>query len=98
MTDPGLFEPDWVSPPGETIEDLLEEKEWTKSELATRMGVTRKHINELLRGRASLTSETAERLSMVLGSTSEFWLEREAQYRAALRRQEHYESPARASG
>jgi len=82
-SEPCPFEPDWFSPPGETIEDLLEEREWTKREFATRMGVTPKHVNELLRGRAPLTSETADRLSTVLGSTPEFWLNREAQYRAA---------------
>jgi HTH-type transcriptional regulator/antitoxin HigA len=46
------LQPDWVSPPGETVEDLLEERRWTQAELAERTGLTRKHINDLLHGRA----------------------------------------------
>ena len=81
--------PDWVSPPGETIEDLLEERRWTQAALAERTGLTRKHINDLLRGRAHISADTAARLDKVLGGTPSFWLEREAQYRAVLgRRQE----------
>jgi HTH-type transcriptional regulator/antitoxin HigA len=80
------FRPNWISPPGETIEDLLEERGWTKAELAKRLGVTPKHVNELAKGRAPITPDTAERLSRVLGSTSQFWLVREARYQAALER------------
>ena len=74
----------WISPPGETIEDLLEERGWTKAELAERLGCTPKHVNELLKGRATINATMAAALSRVLGSTPEFWLEREARYRAAL--------------
>lgn len=87
MVDHSTFSPDWVSSPGDTIEDLLEERDWTKTELARRLGVTKKHLNELLRGRATLSADMAARLAMVLGSTEEFWLRREAQYRAGLQRQ-----------
>lgn len=87
MASATMFRPDWVSPPGETVEDRLEEMGWTKREFASRMGVTAKHVNELLHGRASITAATASRLAAVLGSTPEFWLTREARYRAALERQ-----------
>lgn len=86
MTEAPTFLPDWISPPGETIEDLLEENGWTKAELAERSGFTPKHVNEILKGRAPITADTAGRLSRVLGSTAEFWLTRESQYRAALER------------
>lgn len=80
------FMPDWISPPGETIEDILEERGWSKAELAERTGFTPKHVNELIKGRAPISPDAAERLSLVLGSTAEFWLMREAQYQAALSR------------
>jgi addiction module HigA family antidote len=83
--------PDWVSPPGETIEDLLEERRWTQTELAERTGLTRKHINDLLRGRAHISADTAVRLDKTLGGSPGFWLEREAQYRAALERRQELE-------
>lgn len=76
----------WISPPGETIADLLDERGWSKSELADRLGCTPKHVSQMLNGKAPIHAEMAAMLSRVLGSTPEFWLQREAQYRAALER------------
>jgi len=78
------FTPDWVSPPGETIADLLEERDWTQAQLAERLGYTTKHVSLLINGKASVTEEAALKLERVLGSTAAFWLNREAQYRAQL--------------
>lgn len=86
MTDSTNFAPDWVSPPGDTIADLLEERGWTHNELAERSGFTPKHVNALLKGTATISPDAAERLSRVLGSTTDFWLVREAHYRAAMER------------
>ena len=80
------FTPDWVSPPGDTIADLLEERDWTQAELAERLGYTTKHIRLLIDGKAPINVETALKLERVLGSTAAFWLRYEAQYRAALAR------------
>jgi len=82
------FTPDWVSPPGDTIADLLEERDWTQAQLADRLGYTTKHISLLINGKAPINEETAVKLERVLGSTVAFWLSREAQYRAALAREE----------
>lgn len=75
------FAPDWVSPPGETILDLVEERGWTQAELAKRLGYTEKHISQLINGKVPLTDEAALRLERVLGSNAGFWLAREAKYR-----------------
>ena len=83
------FEPKWpLPPPGETILDLLEEKNWTQSEFACRIGYTTKHVSQLIRGKATITEDTALRLERVLGSSAEFWLSREAKYREAVARAE----------
>ena len=82
------FAPDWVAIPGESISDLLEERGWTQSDLATRTGFTTKHVNLLLKGKAPITEDTALRLERVLGSSARFWLNLEAQYREHLARQE----------
>ncbi|HEV7667029.1 MAG TPA: helix-turn-helix domain-containing protein [Thermoanaerobaculia bacterium] len=87
MIESRTFNPDWISPPGDTIEDLLEERNWTQAELAKRTGFTPKHVNELVKGKATLTPDAARRLSSVLGAPVEFWLVREAKYQAALERQ-----------
>jgi HTH-type transcriptional regulator/antitoxin HigA len=91
MTEVASFTPDWVSPPGDTIEDLLEERGWTQSEFAERVGFTRKHVNDLLKGRSTITPEAASRLSTVLGGPVQFWLTREAQYQAAVERKRSME-------
>ncbi len=75
---------DWISPPGHTIADLLEERNWTQAQLADRLGVSRKHVNELITGKATISDANAIKLARVLGSTVGFWLNREAGYRAAL--------------
>lgn len=81
MTKPiNDFSPDWVSHPGETIADLMEEKGWTQVELAERLGCSEKHLNQLIHGKVTLTTETATLLARVLGASVDFWLAREANY------------------
>ena len=80
------FKPDWVSPPGDTIVDLMEERDWSQAEVAQRMGFSPKHLNQLVKGKVSLTDDAALRLERVLGSTATFWLSREAKYREQLAR------------
>lgn len=80
------FAPDWISPPGDSILDLLGERGWNQVELARRTGYTTKHISLLINGKASITEETAIKLERVVGSSARFWLSREAQYREGLAR------------
>ena len=75
------FSPDWVSPPGDTILDFLEERDWTQQQLADRLGYSLKHVNQLIKAKVPLTEDAAIRLQNVLGASVGFWLTREAQYR-----------------
>lgn len=89
MTDHALaqFEPEaWVIPPGETLAEWLEEKALTQTHLAAKTGTSTKFINQLIAGKAALTEETALRLEKVVGSSAQFWLNLEAQYRTGLAR------------
>ena len=82
MTDLAApFTPDWASPPGDTLLDIIEERDWTQDELAQRLGYTPKHVNQLIKGKVPLTEDAAIRLERVVGSTVGFWLAREAKYR-----------------
>jgi HTH-type transcriptional regulator/antitoxin HigA len=76
------FNPNWVSPPGETIADITSERGWTQAELAKRLGVSTKFICQLINGKVALTNETAYRLEVVLGASADFWLTREAHYQS----------------
>lgn len=78
------FTPDWISPPGDTILDLLGERDWSQADFSVRMGYTTKHISQIITGKAPITLETALKLERVLGGTARFWLNREAQYRENL--------------
>ncbi len=89
--------PDWVSPPGDSIADLLEERGWNQTSFAERMEYTEKHISLLINGKAALTEETAFRLEKVTGIKAGFWLTREAQHREAVGRIEEEKVLARES-
>ena len=83
-----MYAPDFVSAPGETLEELLEDRGMTQTELAERMGRPKKTINEIIQGKAAITAETALQLERVLGTPARFWLEREQHYREFLARQD----------
>ena len=74
------YRPASVSPPGFTIADLLEERGIKQVELAARMGVTPKFINELVAGKASISPTTAIALERTLDLPADFWLTRDARY------------------
>jgi HTH-type transcriptional regulator/antitoxin HigA len=80
------FTPDWASTPGDTILDLMEERDWNQVELANRLGFSTKHLNQLIKSKATLTYDTAQKLERVLGSTVSFWMNRESKYRQHVAR------------
>ena len=93
MTEQAVsFQPDWVSPPGDTISDLLEEKGWSQAEFAQRSGYTTKHVSQLINGKATITEDSAIKLERVLGSSARFWMTREAQYRESVARSQEFDA------
>lgn len=80
------YRPSLVSPPGATLGELLEERGIRQSELATRMAVTPKFVNELVAGKASITPTTALALEKALDVPAGFWLARDARYQESLAR------------
>lgn len=83
--------PDVVSAPGETLEEVLEMRGMSQAELADRTGRPKKTINEIIRGKAAITAETALQLEKVLGIPAAFWIAREQNYRESLARQQELE-------
>lgn len=80
------FNPDWASPPGDTLKDILEERGMSQAELGRLMGRPLKTINEIIKAKAGITAETALGLEAVFKVPAEFWMTREAQYRLQLAR------------
>lgn len=80
------YRPTEVSPPGETLRELLAEKGMSQANLADRMGRPKKTISEIVRGQATITAETALQLELSLGVSASFWNARERRYREHLAR------------
>lgn len=60
--------------PGYYISDLIDELEITQEELAHRLEITPKNLSELVNGKAPLSKNIAIRLSSMLGTSIEVWL------------------------
>jgi len=61
--------------PGEMLfEEFVKPLDLTQAELARRLGVSYPRLNEIIKGRRSVTPDTALRLFRVLGMSADFWL------------------------
>lgn len=80
------FRPDYVSPPGETLRDQLAEMNLSQAELAARAGLSAKHVNQIIKGTAPITLETAIVLERITSIPASVWNRREADYREGLLR------------
>jgi addiction module HigA family antidote len=80
------YQPDLVTPPGDTLRETLSAMAMSQAELAERMGRAKKTVNEIVRGKAPITPDTALQLERVLGIPAGFWNRREQHYREYLAR------------
>lgn len=78
------YKPDRVSPPGETLAEILEERQMTQTQFADRTGRSAKFVNEIIKGKASITPTVAIEFQRVLGIPSSFWHNRQRHYEAFL--------------
>lgn len=97
LYDENRFDPDYGSPPGDTLKDILEELGVSQAELARRLKRPKKTINEIIKGKTRITPETALQLEEWLPRVSaRFWLRREADYQLFLakraRNRKHFEA------
>jgi antitoxin HigA-1 len=61
--------------PGEMLlEEFLRPLEISQSAFAIRLGVSFPRLNEIVRGKRSVTPDTALRLARVTGMSADFWL------------------------
>lgn len=86
MTENKDFQPDWFSAPGDTIADVLEERNLSTREFAQRIECTPEYAEGLLRGHERITSKTARQLEVTLGASATFWMNRESHYREDMAR------------
>ncbi|MCX6033093.1 MAG: HigA family addiction module antitoxin [Chloroflexi bacterium] len=74
------YQPDYVTPPGETLLETLAAVQITQVELAERTGNSPQAIEEIVNNKTPITAEIAGQLERVLGVPTHFWLNRERRY------------------
>ncbi|MFL6090444.1 MAG: HigA family addiction module antitoxin [Aeromicrobium sp.] len=72
----------YAVPPGAYLEEWIEEHGLSQQAVADLLGCSRKQVNEIVNGRAPVTSETALRLERVVSIPADAWLRYEATYQA----------------
>ena len=95
MTQPivNQYQPNFVSPPGETLLETLQEREIPVEELAAKMGISEVAIASLISGNTPITPEIALQLEQFLGIPAHFWNNRERHYRNYLARSQSQPIP-----
>ena len=83
---------EYVIAPGETILELLEVNCMTQLDLSNKTGLTRKTINEIIKGKAPISTSTALKFEYVFNIPASFWNNLESNYRETLERQKDMES------
>lgn len=76
------------------LEEHLEPREMTQSELALRLGVPFPRVNEIIRGRRGITADTALRLEAVLDTPAEEWMAMQSAWELWRAREEARRSAA----
>ena len=72
--------------PGYYIEEIVEESGLTQQEFANRLDTTPKNLSKLINAQQSLSVEMALKLSKMLGTSLEYWLNLQNAYDAVLAR------------
>lgn len=78
------FKPDYAIPPGNTLLETIEHLGMSQAELARRTGRPPKTINEIIKGKAAITPDTALQFERVLGVPANFWNNLERNFRELL--------------
>ena len=66
--------------PGETLKEVLENKNMSQKELVLRTGVSAKHISSVLRGEKNMSASFAKKLECALNIEAEFWVNLQNSY------------------
>ena len=65
---------EFIIHPGETLKEVLEDRNYTQKELALRTGFSEKHISKVLSGESSISPSFAKQLEFVFNNIpSSFW-------------------------
>lgn len=71
---------EFIIHPGETLEEVLDDRNMSQRELAIRTGMTEKHVSTVIHGQKGISSTFAKRLEYALGIEASFWMNLQANY------------------
>lgn len=72
-------------PPGEILlEEFLKPMNLSQNQLARDIGVPPTRINDVIHGKRSITRDTAARLAVYFGTSSDLWINLQARYDAKI--------------
>jgi HTH-type transcriptional regulator / antitoxin HigA len=86
------FNPDYAVHPGEILEETLQARSISNRELASRSGLTEKHISQIIHGKSSVTPDTAILLERILDVKAELWLKLDSDYRLFIQKKHEKEA------
>ena len=78
------FNPDLVSPPGDTIAKILEEQGLSEEWLASQLNLSFDDVSLLICGNLPIDWNLAFNLEITLGETAYFWMNLEVLYRYSI--------------
>ncbi|WP_412476760.1 ImmA/IrrE family metallo-endopeptidase [Flavobacterium sp. TBRC 19031] len=84
MNNSSIFSPNWASNPGNTIIDILNERNISLENFAIQMGSTVSQVEKIVNGNVPINFDIANQLEINLGASAEFWIARDNQYRESL--------------
>ncbi len=85
--------------PGEVLlEEFLRPLELTQVAFARHIGVPVQRVNEIIKGKRGVTSQTAWLLAQALGTTPQFWMNLQSGYDLATGRPDHEVEPVARAG
>ncbi|CAN5909394.1 ImmA/IrrE family metallo-endopeptidase [soil metagenome] len=69
--------------PGEYLQAVIDAHHVSQAELAARSGLSAKHVNQVINGKANVGAETAQALEFATGVEARIWLRLDAEHQSA---------------
>lgn len=70
--------------PGYYIADIIEDMGISQAEFTARIGITAKALSQLINGQANISNDLAKKLSAMIGTSAEVWLNLQDTYNQKL--------------
>ena len=71
---------EFIIHPGETLAEVIEDRDMSQHDLAVRTGMTEKHISTVINGQKNISPSFAKKLEYALGLDASFWMNLQNNY------------------